>query len=91
MQALKADDYQPHFFLPADWLSTNNDLLIGVSRARDIIFVKRQEVTVIKRGLDNVEQSTSNIATKRPSLIASRTLKIPLEDSEAGHRSSPGT
>ncbi|KAA6412809.1 MAG: hypothetical protein FRX48_03801 [Lasallia pustulata] len=60
-----------HFFLPADWLSTNNALMIEVTRNGDIIFVKRDEIAVIKRGLDTSEQGLSNTLGKRPSLAAS--------------------
>ena len=63
-----------HFFLPADWLSTNNDLMFGMARNGDIIFVKRDEVAVIKRGLEHVELGHNGPRT-RPSLLA-------------GHRSS---
>lgn len=46
-----------HFFLPADWLSNNSDLMIEVTGKGDIIFVKRDETAVIKRGLENIEQA----------------------------------
>ena len=58
-----------HFFLPADWLSTNSDLMFGMARDGDIIFVKRDEVAVVKRGLENVELGYNGPA-KRPSLLA---------------------
>lgn len=57
-----------HFFIPADWLSTNINLMIEVTRNGDIIFVKRDEVAVIKRGLDTSEQGPYNASGKRPSL-----------------------
>lgn len=57
-----------HFFVPADWLSTNINLMIEVTRNGDIIFVKRDEVAVIKRGLDTSEQGPYNASGKRPSL-----------------------
>jgi hypothetical protein len=44
-----------HFFLPSDWLSNNNELLIEVTKQGDIICVKRDEVAVVKRGLSNIE------------------------------------
>ncbi|KAL8741617.1 MAG: hypothetical protein Q9190_005799 [Brigantiaea leucoxantha] len=72
LQATKADEYQYHFFLPAEWPSANTDLIIGVTHKRDIIFIKRDEVAVIKRGLDNVEQSARSISATRPSLISAR-------------------
>jgi hypothetical protein len=44
-----------HFFLPSDWLSNNNELLIEVTKQGDVIIVKRDEVAVVKRGLSNIE------------------------------------
>lgn len=46
------DETVRHFFLPADWLTINNDLMIEVVQpSQEILFVKRDEVAVIKRGL----------------------------------------
>lgn len=65
-----------HFFIPADWLS-NSGLMIEVTRNGDIIFVKRNEVAVIKRGLenserglDNSEQGSQSTSDKRALLLA---------------------
>ena len=69
LQSPSMNDYDRHFFLPADWLSTNSDLMFGVTRNEDILFVKRDEVAVIKRGLENVELDY-NGPGKRPSLLA---------------------
>ena len=55
LQASFHGDYTRHFFLPADWLSMSGDLICKVTRKGDILFVKRDEVAVIKRGLSNVE------------------------------------
>lgn len=62
------DGYARHFFIPADWLSTDSKLMIEVSRSGDIIFVKRDEVAVIQHGLENNEQGSSHVSGKRPSL-----------------------
>ena len=70
--AANNDGYARHFFFPADWLTSNVKLMTEVTRNGDIIFVKRDEVAVIKRGLENVEQEVSNTHTtpgKRPSLL----------------------
>lgn len=78
LQSSTADGYDRHFFLPADWLSTNNDLMIGLTRNGDVIFVKRDEVAVIKRGLENVE--VGFVAPgKRPALLAGHrpSLSVP--------------
>ena len=80
-QSTGADEYSRHFFLPADWLSTTTDLMIQVAQKGDIIFVKRDEVAVIKRGLDNVEPASNNVPGKRPSLLGRKEplLQVPDE------------
>ncbi|KAH8806031.1 hypothetical protein F5884DRAFT_801489 [Xylogone sp. PMI_703] len=40
-----------HFFFPTEWLSTNLDLIIEVTKKGDIILVKRDEVAVVRKGL----------------------------------------
>ena len=60
-----------HFFLPADWLTSNVDLMIELTPDGDILFVKHDEVAVIKRGLNNVELSMNG---RRPSPIGMRRL-----------------
>lgn len=79
LESSSVDEYQHHFFLPADWLSTNNELLIEVTHKVDIIFVKRDEVAIIKRGLDNIDQLKNNIPGKRPSLFGGKrpSLTVP--------------
>ena len=72
-----SDYYDRHFFLPADWLSTNIKLMIEVTHDGDIIFVKRDEVAVIKRGLDNIEEGAGNRPGKRPSLLGRESGKRP--------------
>ncbi|KAL8907430.1 MAG: hypothetical protein Q9207_001400 [Kuettlingeria erythrocarpa] len=54
--------YKRHFFLPFDWLSTNSRLLLNVTPAGDTIFARRDELAVIKRGLEFVEM----VAFERP-------------------------
>ena len=70
------DGYVRHFFLPADWLSTNIELMIEMTNNGDIIFVKRDEVAVIKRGLDSIEPGSENLSGKRPSLLAGTKLSM---------------
>ncbi|KAH0562634.1 hypothetical protein GP486_002685 [Trichoglossum hirsutum] len=69
LETLNVDNYTRHFFIPADWLSTNVGLMIEVSANGDIIFVKREEVAVIKQGLEAIKQRPNNAAGKRPPLI----------------------
>ena len=68
-RAATVEEYDRHFFVPADWLTTNAKLMTEVTRKGDIIFVKRDEVAVIKRGLENIEQEVGNAPGKRPSLL----------------------
>ena len=69
LQGASGDGYERHFFLPADWLSTNDELRVEVTRLGDVVFVKRDEVAVIRRGLENVEVGVAGPG-KRPSLLA---------------------
>lgn len=68
MQSSNPNHFSRHFFFPGDWLSTNTDLLCAVTRNGDILFVKHDEVAVIKRGLQNVEPEPNEALVKRPSL-----------------------
>jgi WD40 repeat protein len=47
--------YKKHFFLPYDWLSTNDELLFECSEKGDIIFAKEDELAVIRKGLEHGE------------------------------------
>jgi len=58
--------YARHFFIPTDWLKINGDLLIKVSSQGDILFVKRDEVAVIKKGLE-INERVSKSQPSRPS------------------------
>ncbi|KAI5381161.1 hypothetical protein J4E82_000361 [Alternaria postmessia] len=51
-------DAQPvrHFFIPNDWVSLVRGLVVDVGHNGEIIFVKRGELLVIKRGLDMTDQ-----------------------------------
>ena len=75
-QATGIEHFVRHFFFPADWLSTDAPLIIKITRRNDIIFVKRNEIAIIKRGLEisekgldgGVGKSTSLTDVRRPSL-----------------------
>lgn len=55
-----------HFFVPADWLSSNLELMIRVTKLGDILFVRGDEVAVIKRGLDTNETRVWPRVGRRP-------------------------
>lgn len=73
------NQFSRHFIFPADWLSTNTDLLSAVTRTGDILFVKYDEVAVIRHGLQTVEQGFNDALGKRPSLQGkhSSNLSVP--------------
>lgn len=73
-----ADEYTRHFFLPADWLSTNMDHMFGITHNGAILFVKRHEVAVIKRGLEADDKGQAR-ASSRPSLLRGKkpSLEVP--------------
>ncbi|ERF68497.1 hypothetical protein EPUS_05636 [Endocarpon pusillum Z07020] len=60
--------YDRHFFVPTDWLSTTGNLMLGIFRNGNIVFVQRDELVVIRRGLEHFEQGQSRGNGKRPSL-----------------------
>jgi hypothetical protein len=66
----KAGNFVRHFFLPADWLTSNTDLMIAITPAENLVFVKDDEVAVVKRGLREQNSSNTNSA-KRPSPLTS--------------------
>ncbi|KAG8529001.1 uncharacterized protein KY384_006690 [Bacidia gigantensis] len=45
-----------HFFIPADWMSTSTELMVDVTSKGDIVFGKKHELAIIKRGLEVNEQ-----------------------------------
>lgn len=54
-----------HFFIPNDWLSSTNQLILDIGQAGEILFVKRAELAVIKRGLEITEKGNFNGPRKR--------------------------
>ena len=63
----KAGNFIRHFFLPADWLTSNLDLMIEMTPAENILFVKGDEVAVIKRGLREHTSRHNTHHQRRPS------------------------
>ena len=55
MEESEPEYYKRHFFLPFDWLITNEDLLFGATGKGDVVFSRKDELAVIKRGLECVE------------------------------------
>jgi len=44
-----------HFFAPMAWLSTSAKVIVRVTEMRDVVFVRGEELAIIKNGLENVE------------------------------------
>ena len=63
-----------HFFIPADWRSTNQEVMMDVTRNGDVLFVKKDEVAVIKRGLETVVQAVQPASTTGSGRHGSRGL-----------------
>lgn len=73
------ESHARHFFIPTDWLSAGANLIMDVTCNGDIVFVKRHELAIIKRGLEISEQglnaanrsARSPIRAQRPPLAKS--------------------
>ncbi|KAL8762028.1 MAG: hypothetical protein Q9184_001920 [Pyrenodesmia sp. 2 TL-2023] len=80
-QATGMEHFLRHFFFPADWLSTDSPLIIEITRRSDIIFVKRDEIAVIKRGLETSERGLDGGIGKSSSLTDVRrpSLQVPAD------------
>lgn len=48
--------YFRHFFIPSDWMTNNEEMTIHVSAQREIMFLKRDKLVIIKRGFQNEEK-----------------------------------
>ena len=60
-----------HFFIPLDWFNAGTNPMIDVTSKGDIILIKRDEVAVIKRGLETSEQGP-NVASARSPVRGAR-------------------
>lgn len=66
------EHYDRHFFLPADWLSTVTRLQMEIlARDGTVLFVKRDELISVRRGMEYYETGQSRGLSKRPSLSSS--------------------
>ena len=62
--------YVRHFFIPAYWLRSSSEMLMKVSGKGNIIFAKRNEVAIIRGGLEINEYNLSAPIGNRPSLAS---------------------
>ncbi|KAL8670996.1 MAG: hypothetical protein Q9168_004488 [Polycauliona sp. 1 TL-2023] len=72
-QATGTEHFVRHFFFPADWLSTDAPLIIRITKRSDVIFAKRDEIAVIKRGLEISERGVDGGVGKTSSASSSLT------------------
>ena len=61
LEAFKGEYYQ-HCFVPNEWLSANWRLTLKVTSRGDLVFVKGNEIAIIKRALDNKEAVAMHIS-----------------------------
>lgn len=59
------DSFIRHFPLPFDWLSTKARTVVEVTDKRDLVFVKDDEIAVVKNALDNID-----VVSLRPKMIS---------------------
>ncbi|KAK6829587.1 hypothetical protein PG987_010171 [Apiospora arundinis] len=80
-----------HFFVPNDWISVVHKLIVGIGRLGEIVFAKRSELAIIKRGLE-VTESGGSFNPRRDSYFQKqqhyRTGSSPSSSSAAGAGSS---
>jgi WD40 repeat protein len=67
-----------HFFIPSDWVSLIQDLMIEVGHNGEIIMVKRADILVIKRGLEVTETGTPIPRRRSMSPNSARFPSLPL-------------
>jgi WD40 repeat protein len=70
-QNFDVEYFDRHFFVPADWLSTTGGLMLEIFRNGNIVCVQRDELAVIRRGMEHFEQGQSRGIGKRPPLTRS--------------------
>jgi len=79
-QHLDPDERVRHFFFPPDWLTAAQGLMLGIFENSNIVIVQRDEIAVIRRGLEHFEQGHSKGGiSKRPSLARSSLSEPALE------------
>lgn len=72
-QAAATESYSRHFFFPADWLITDTNLIIKTTQRGDVIFVKRDEIAIVRHALESIDRgpdsgNVGGFSVKRRSL-----------------------
>ncbi|KAK6084467.1 hypothetical protein SCUP234_03256 [Seiridium cupressi] len=52
LSPLDVQTLQRHFFIPADWQSLNSKAMMSITPQGDVIFSKRSELVIVRRGLE---------------------------------------
>lgn len=52
LEDIAPESYYRHFFLPSDWLSTDDRILVEFTARNEIVLAKEGDLAVIKRGLE---------------------------------------
>jgi WD40 repeat protein len=68
-QSFDVEYFDRHFFFPSDWLSTTGGLMLEIFRNGNIVFVQRDEVAVVRRGMEHFEHGLSRGVGRRTSLF----------------------
>lgn len=61
------DTYGRHISLPSDWLSTNDTIILVLTAQDELAFAKKNELAVIKRGLDIAQVMSFPTRSRRSS------------------------
>jgi WD40 repeat protein len=67
--------YSRHFFIPNDWVSLVHELLLDIGANGEILFVKRADVIVIKRGL---EMTDKGVFMPRKRSMSPKSMSFPV-------------
>lgn len=79
----EADEVTRYFFLPHDWISLATKLDVDICKGGEVLFIRRSEVAVIKKGFSIREQGSPG-----PSRASSPGFKLPMRPLL---RKGPGT
>ena len=72
MGTADAERHTRHFFVLVDWLSASANLIVDMTHHGDFIFVKQNEVAIIKCGLKSSEHGQATGVTRSPMKGAKR-------------------
>ena len=74
---VKTPQVKRHFFIPSDWRNMSREMLFQITSKKDFVFVKTNELVIIKRGLDRFESVPMSDGL-RSTLAHQRNLRLPV-------------